>query len=120
MAPKKQTGLDNVLESEGIPIAPPITHLSLLSNIDNMDFAIRKLQEYAGPDHPVIGFDVVRSAGVRERNYRVFSKARAAYIKEHDASFAYISREELISRKTEIKKGVYVLQNGTIVGYTHS
>ncbi len=114
--PNKKQELEKLLKTNGIPLAMPISHLSALSNVDNINQVIQSIQQYTDKSHPVVGFDIVKGIGVRERNYRLLSKERADSIKEENHSFHYITWEQAISRKSEINMGKYKINNGTIVG----
>jgi len=113
---KKQQNLNDKLNSDGISIALPIGHLSMLSNIDNINYALDIIKEYSNKNMPVVGFDVIRSLGVRERNYRLFSQKRAKEFKKENPFFDYVTRKTILVRKKDIEKGKYKINNGIIVG----
>lgn len=103
------------LDSRGTLIDLPIQRFSLLSHVDNIDYAIEQIEAYCG-HNPVVGYFKMRSLGTKEILHQVLPKEVAENMKREDENFDYITLDKLLERKREIEVGKYKLHEGLIVG----
>ena len=93
---------------------------SLLSHVDNVDYAITRLRsclETLGPDY-VIGYHLAKGPGIRELFHRLMTKQDAELQKQiWGDSFCVKTLEDLLRRKRDIDFGVFELHDGHIVWY---
>ncbi|MEK6861333.1 MAG: hypothetical protein AABY07_05160, partial [Nanoarchaeota archaeon] len=118
---------DRKRRAEVIPIDLPM-NIWGFSRLENILYAVSKLTENReNITKPVIGYDLVRYAGIMGVNYRIMSKTDAERLKkECPRDFSYYSLDDLLIRKGEIEKAKrgerskYVVRNNLIIGLNPS
>lgn len=107
--------LEGKLDFGRVRIELPINGVSLLSHLENINYAIEQIRAYIG-NHPVVGYFKMRCLGTKEILHQVVPKEIAETMKIEDKNFNYVTIEQLLKRKKEIEAGKYQLTNGLIIG----
>ena len=114
MAKNMKNPEDRTLNSDRFSL--PYPNFSESAHLSNIEYCINFLLNYEEKSSkPVLGYSLARSIGTIHTFYRLMSQESAEELKKTNPRFIYITLDDLVSKKREIIKGKYILNDSGLI-----